>query len=224
MKRVKNYLECIYNASKDWDNGLDNAIRFLVDGDKQLLIGIMKHHTKRLIALDAQDVADAIQEHREEIGFRLKRIDNYRIWPTMQHIFDNADTTANFDDAEVNEALNICHDWIMRKSKEFIRVYQESEKYAIPPNPYIEKALKNEHLLRYFKGNRNELINYIMFCSKAKNPTEMAQEAVKLWERQVIDYENINNNLHEELKKTDLKVGTPNNWKTATYKEYKKHH
>ena len=216
MKRVKNYLECIYNASKDWDNGLDNAIHFLVDGGKQLLIGIMKHHTKRLIALDAQDVADAILEHREEIEFRLKRIDNYRIWPTMQHIFDNADTTANFDDAEVNEALNICHDWIMRKSKEFIRVYQECEKFIPQKNPTLTKALSDPLLCSYFYDNKKVLEDYIKYClSEDANIKLKAMRAKELANKGKIKMDYVRKPLHDALKDIGLNVGSYPQWNAS---------
>lgn len=218
MKRVKNYLECIYNASKDWNNGLDNAIRFLVDGDKQLLIGIMKHHTKRLIALDAQDVADAILEHREEIEFRLKRIDNYKIWPTMQHIFDNADTTANFNDAEVNEALNFCHNWIIRKSKEFIRVYQECEEYIKPKHPTIIKALADPLLLSYFYNNKKVLEDYINYCLSDTNKTQKAIKAGELANDNKLKHSSKLKPLHDALEKIGIDVGSYPNWQQAISK------
>lgn len=210
MKRVKNYLKCIYNASKDWDNGIDNATRFLADGDKSLLIEMMEYHTKRLRTLDVRDVKDAILEHQAEIAFRLKLIDGYKIWPTMDYIFFSADKKANFNDAEANDAINTCHDWILRKCREFITAYQDCEQIIKPKNPIVVKALDDPILLSYFYDNKKVLEQYINFCIGANTIQMMAWRAKELGDTK-IKVQFIKKPLHDALEKIGLDVG---NWRT----------
>ncbi len=216
MKRVKNYLSRIYDATKAFDIAMDNAPHFIEDGDKPMLKGLVEHHTKLLIALDSQDVADAILEHHEEIEFRLKRIDNYKIWPTMQHIFTNADKTANFDDAEVNEAINICHDWIIRKSKDFIEVYRECEKLITPQNPIIAKAMASPLLLSYFFDNKKKLAEYINFCLTGDTNIKLkAMKAMEMANDGKINKDYVRKPLHDALKKIGLNVGSYPQWNSS---------
>ncbi len=215
MKRVKKYLRRIYQATMDWDNGWERATQFIADGENALLIGLMKHHTKMLMELDCQDVADAILEHQEEIEFRLKRIDNYRIWPTMQHIFDNAGTIADFSDGEVNEAMNICHDWIIHKSKDFVNVYRECEEFIKPQNPILAKGLVDPLLLSYFFDNRKELEKYLNYCLEDTDFSMKAYRAKELADKGKIRKGCLRKPLHDALQKIGIDTGSYVNWQQA---------
>lgn len=223
MKAVRDYMLTIRHSLKDWTDWTENGEKYIKEG-KSFFFDILARK-KELNALDAELVKDAILEHEDSIRLRLKRLDrDCKIVPTIEYYVKIEQKRAELSDLALNYMIDDILLLIRNKLEDLLRVYRECEKYIPSEPPIIEKAFENEYLLRYFKGNKDELKKYILFCEKAKNPTGMAQEAERLFERQVIDYENINTNLHRELKKIGINVGNPNNWKTATLKEYKKRH
>jgi hypothetical protein len=225
MKAAKRYINTICKALKNWEEWTENGENILRKEKFLSFHFLISRETKKLRELDAQDVMDSILEHEDEIEFRLQRLDNYCLPQTIGWICKIQGTTAQLSDSCLNGEINAYRQLIEAKALDLIRVIDECEKYIIPQDPHVEKAIKNEHLLRYFKYKKKELISYIKYCKTAKNPTEMAQEIVRLWERNIIEYEHVNTDIYNELKLIFGEgVGKPNNWKTATYTEYKKRH
>ena len=82
MKRARHYIEYIRKSYGRWLLWLEEDETYIRQSRLHFLNWI-KTITDDLRKLDAQDVKDAILEHEDSIGLRLKRLDDYKLLPTL---------------------------------------------------------------------------------------------------------------------------------------------
>ena len=218
MKRARNYIYTIRRALNNWTEWMESGNEMLADGDKQFLLGWVEHETAKLKKLDAQDVEDAILQHEEGIDWRLKRLDDFQLLPTVEFIHNTKDTPAQMADAEVNETIGRYRQLIEAKALDLIRVVRECERYIKPQNPIIKKALEDPLLLSYFYGNKKVLEEYINYCLSDTNKSQKAVRAMELAGQGKVRKDVIKKPLHDALKKVGINVGENPNWNEAINK------
>ena len=210
MKAAKTYIDTIRKALRNWTEWTENGESIL----RKESFGfhyLISRETRKLRELDAQDVMDAIMEHEDEIEFRLKRLDNYKIQPTIQYIIDTNGTKAQLPEDWLNGEIDAYRQLIEAKALDLIKAIDECEKYIKPQHPVIAKALAHPLLLSYFYNNKKVLKEYVIFCLKAKNIQKKAGEAMELKNDGKIKAKYITKPLHDALEEIGLDVG---NWRT----------
>ncbi|MBQ4255115.1 MAG: hypothetical protein II721_03860 [Bacilli bacterium] len=211
MKRARHYIEYIRKSYGRWLLWLEEDETYIRQSRLHFLNWI-KTITGDLRKLDAQDVKDAILEHEDSIGLRLKRLDDYKLLPTLEEIFKTKGITAQLPDAEINAAIDGCRQLIEVKALDLIRVVRECESYIKPQNPIIKKALENPLLLSYFYDNKKVLEEYINYCLSDTNIKLKAMRAMELADEGKIKKDYVRKPLHKALERIGLNVGTYPHW------------
>jgi len=215
MKRARHYIETIRKSYGKWLLWLEED-EANINQSRQHFLNWIKTITERLRELDAQDVKDAILEHEDSIGLRLKRLDEYKILPTIEEIYRTQGTTAQLPDAEVNAAIDRCRQMIEAKAIDLIRVIRECEEYIKPKHPIIIKALADPLLCSYFYDNKEVLKEYTTYClSEDANIKLKAMRAKELANKGKIKMDYVRKPLHDALKNIGLNVGSYPQWNAS---------
>lgn len=215
MKRARFYIETIRKSYGKWLLWLEEDEAY-INQSRQHFLNWIRTITERLRELDAQDVKDAILEHEDSIGLRLKRLDDYKLLPTIEEIYRTQGTTAKLPDAEVNAAIDRCRQMIEAKALDLIRVIRECEEYIKPKNPIIIKALADPLLCSYFFDKKKELEEYINYCLRDKTSIKLkAIKAKELANKGKIKMDYVRKPLHDALKDIGLNVGSYPQWNAS---------
>jgi len=214
MKRARHYIEYIRKSYGRWLLWLEEDETYIRQSRLHFLNWI-KTITDDLRKLDAQDVKDAILEHEDSIGLRLKRLDDYKLLPTLEEIFKTKGITAQLPDTEINAAIDGCRQLIEVKALDLIRVYKECECYIRPNHPTITKALADPLLLSYFYDNKKVLEEYINYCLSDTNIKLKAMRAMELADEGKIKKDYVRKPLHKALERIGLCVGSYPQWNAS---------
>ena len=219
MKAAREYITALRKGLRNWEDYCNNGGDYIEVGGKEAFLKHIYDGTSRLRALEPQDVKDAILEHENDIAMRLKRLDDYKLLPTIIFVNDIVGQDTGQYAQDINQAINLYRQLIEEKALALIRVIEQCKKYLPPKkHPTIAKALTDPILLSYFYDNKKVLEDYVTYCMEARNATEMARRAGILCTKNKLKYEHLNNDLHERMKTLGFDVGTQNNWKGATRK------
>ena len=218
MKAVKNYIDTIRKGLRNWTEWTENGEELLQEKGWFEFHCLISRASKELVKLDAQDVMDAILEHEEEIGLRLKRLNNYYLLPTIGFIKDTFGTKAQLSDECLNGEINAYRQMIEDKALDLIRVIDECEEYIKPKNPIISKALADPLLLSYFFENKKVLVEYVKYCLSDTNKTQKAYRAKELVNQGKIKDSCKYKYLHDALENIGIDVGSYVNWQQAINK------
>lgn len=217
MKAARDYLITICKALAKEDEWYEIGEKYLRMG-RQVFLDDIAENCRTLRGLDAQDVKDAILEtgNEEDIAWRLKRMDDYKLLPTINYIASTIQDDRCLSDDEVNEAIAKYRQLIEDKVLDLIRVYDECEKYIKPQNPAIIKALADPLLCSYFYDNKEVLKEYTTYClSEDANIKLKAMRAKELANKGKIKMDYVRKPLHDALKNIGLNVGSYPQWNAS---------
>lgn len=218
MKAARDYITTLRKSLGEWENFYDNGEQLIDSFGKSVFLEFVEHSTKALKTLDPHTVEDSILEHEDSIAMRLKRMDDYKLLPTIEVIRDTMGINAQQYDADVNVAINRHRQLIEAKALALIKVIERCKKYVSPKHPIIAKALANPILLSYFYNNKRVLEDYISFCIAADTPTQRARRAGELAKDGKIKRDYIYTPLQECIKKLGFDAGNYKTWQGAALK------
>ena len=218
MKVAREYIMTIRKGLGIWEHWINEG-NTIIAKHKQSFPEVIMAEIATIRRLNPQKVKDVILKHKDDVAWRIERLEEFKLSAIVQYLADTADTTAQLSDAVINSLIDEYRLTMEIKTSQLLKVIKECEKYIpSPKHPIIQKALASPQLLDIFYDRQEVLEDYINYCLAAKTPTERARRAKGLAVAGKIKFEYLNQKLHDELESIGIDAGKYKTWQGATNK------
>jgi hypothetical protein len=128
MKTAREYITAIRKGLGIWEHWINEG-NTIISKHKESFPEVIRAETAIIRQLNPQDVKDAILEHEDGIGMRIKRLDEYKLPAVVQYLIDTADTTAQLSDTAISSLIDEYRKYIEYKTAQLLKVIRECENY-----------------------------------------------------------------------------------------------